>query len=331
MTKRALASGFLSLLITAALLQSVPGMAAQSNRSAEMRRAIPVPNPASDLWRAVRQRDGLTLPARSQQQGLESVIFINPYGERFRQLRVNKIIPRLLYVLPAVMALILLFFLIRGRFRLQDGFSGEKIQRFKTHERILHWLVAISFLLLAVTGTLLMFGRGIFLPLIGKDGFRTIAQVSKFLHGYIGPAFVLFMVLILLLWFRRNVYRRGDLGWLLKGGGFFGKVHVQAGFFNMGEKTWYWILFFIGLTVSATGLVLDFPNLLVLGREPLSLALMIHGVAAIILFAISLGHIYLATVGVSGTFDAMKTGYVDRSWAREHHGGWVEELDTKEK
>jgi len=331
MTQRMPTPVCLLLLMIVVLLQPVPGVAAQNNRSAEMLRAIPVPNLASDLWRAVRQRDGLILPARSQQQGPESTIIINPYGEQFRQLRVNKIIPRLLYVLPVVMVLILLFFLIRGRLRLQDGFSGDKIPRFKTYERLLHWLMAISFLVLACTGIVLIFGRKILLPLIGKDAFNTIAQVSKFLHGYIGPAFVLFMVLVLLLWFRRNIYRHGDFNWLLKGGGFFGKVHVQAGFFNMGEKTWYWILFFVGLTVSVTGLLLDFPNLVTLGREPISLALMIHGVAATILFAISLGHIYLATVGVAGTFDSMKTGYVDRAWAREHHGGWVDELDSKEE
>lgn len=161
MTQRMPTPVCLLLLMIVVLLQPVPGVAAQNNRSAEMLRAIPVPNLASDLWRAVRQRDGLILPARSQQQGPESTIIINPYGEQFRQLRVNKIIPRLLYVLPVVMVLILLFFLIRGRLRLQDGFSGDKIPRFKTYERLLHWLMAISFLVLACTGIVLIFGRKI--------------------------------------------------------------------------------------------------------------------------------------------------------------------------
>ncbi len=331
MQKRALIPVCLLLLMAVFMLQSTAVLAAQNNRSPEMRRAIPLPNPASDLWRAVRQRDGLILPARSQQQGLESVIFINAYGEKFRQLRIKKIIPGLLYVLPVFIGLILLFFLLRGRLRLAEGFSGDKIQRFKTYERILHWLVALSFLIMAFTGIILIFGRKLLLPLTGGTVFSTIAQVSKSLHDYIGPVFVLFLVILLLLWMRRNIYRSGDLGWLLKGGGFFSRVPVQAGFFNMGEKTWYWILFFAGLTVSVTGLVLDFPTLLALGREPLSQALMIHGIASIILFGISLGHIYLGTIGVSGTFDGMKTGYVDSNWAREHHAGWVEELDSKEK
>jgi formate dehydrogenase subunit gamma len=116
--------------------------------------------------------------------------------------------------------------------------------------------------------------------------------------------------------------------WLLKGGGMLGGSEVPSHRFNAGEKLLFWGgVFFLGLIVVASGLVL---NKLVPGmdylRNTMQIANMVHGVATVLMMAMFLGHIYMGTIGMQGAYKAMKTGYVDETWAREHHGLWYDDI-----
>jgi len=101
---------------------------------------------------------------------------------------------------------------------------------------------------------------------------------------------------------------------------------VPSGKFNAGEKSLFWLLV-VGLcsVLSITGLILNFPNWNQ-GREAMQIANLIHGIGAILAMAMACFHIYLGTVGMDGALDAMKTGYVDETWAREHHQIWYDEV-----
>jgi formate dehydrogenase subunit gamma len=97
----------------------------------------------------------------------------------------------------------------------------------------------------------------------------------------------------------------------------------------MGEKTWYWIVILVGLVISVSGLILVSPSL-GQGRVILELSHVIHVIAAIVLIAISIGHMYMGSVGTEGTAEGMVTGYVDINWVEAHHDRWAKECHEKD-
>jgi formate dehydrogenase subunit gamma len=182
--------------------------------------------------------------------------------------------------------------------------------------------LAIVFIFMAVTGLTLLLGRTLMIPVFGHSTFSVLASASKEGHNLFGPVFFVSLLMMLFSFVKRNIYARGDLTWLLKGGGFIGKSHVTGGFFNMGEKTWYWMVILIGLVISVSGLILVFPNF-GQGRVIMEISHIIHGIGAVILIGVSFGHMYLGSVGTEGTSEGMKTGYVDIKWAEAHHDRWA--------
>jgi formate dehydrogenase subunit gamma len=174
---------------------------------------------------------------------------------------------------------------------------------------------------------ILLFGRAALLPLMGPEAFAVLASACKEGHNLFGPIFLVALVVLFFHFVRQNLYRRGDLGWLLRGGGMLG-VHASAGYFNMGEKIWFWLVVLGGLALSVSGFTLLFPNL-GQGRQIMELALMVHALAALGLIVVAFGHIYLGTFGTEGTLQSMTTGYVDLNWGRSHHDGWAKECEEQ--
>jgi len=283
-----------------------------------------VPNPGTDLWRDIVQntpREVLQKPTKSESQvssqvkNQDSTILISIFGEQWRQIRMNKIIPISGIVILGMLGFLVLFYVLRGKIKIRAGASSKKIKRYTAYERFVHWSMATCFLLLAFTGMVLLFGRNYLIPLIGKEANSDLAMAAKTIHDYIGPVFIFFLVLMFLKFVIRNIYARGDMTWLLRGGGIIGKKHVPSGFFNMGEKSLFWLLIIIGGVISGTGIILDFPNLNMI-REVMEGSHLLHSISAMVMFTILLGHIYIGSVGMEGAFDAMKTGNCDLNWAR---------------
>ena len=154
------------------------------------------------------------------------------------------------------------------------------------------------------------------IPLFGHHVFSLLASASKEGHNLFGPIFLVSLVLMLFSFARRNIYEKGDLTWLLKGGGFIGKGHVSGGFFNMGEKSWYWMM------ISISGMILVFPSF-GQGRVIMAISHVVHVFGAILLIAISIGHMYMGSIGTEGSSEGMKSGYVDINWAEAHHDRWA--------
>lgn len=211
--------------------------------------------------------------------------------------------------------------------------SGRTIQRFTAWERLVHWATAFSFIALALTGLIIMYGKVTLLPLMGHDAFSWVAIISKYLHNFVGPLFILCSILMFISFVRRNFFRRWDWNWIKKGGGIATHKHVPAGFFNAGEKLWFWGgVTLLGLIMSITGLMLNFPYFINPGinigmtRYLLQLADYLHITAGALYMVMTMGHIYIGTWGTPGAYEAMRHGTVDEEWARTHHEIWYNEV-----
>jgi formate dehydrogenase subunit gamma len=225
-------------------------------------------------------------------------------------------------VILGTIALLGLAYLILGRIRIAAGRSGQKILRFKAFERFSHWLTAVSFVALGLTGLNITFGKIVLLPLIGPDVFSRVSELAKYVHNFTSFAFMAGLVLIVLIFFKDNLLERVDIDWLRQGGGFIKGKHAPAGRFNLGEKLVYWLSLAAGVAVSLSGLLLMFPFY---GTDiaDMQLAQVVHAVVAILFVALILAHIYIGTLGMEGAFEAMGTGEVDLNWAEEHHDLWL--------
>jgi formate dehydrogenase subunit gamma len=222
-----------------------------------------------------------------------------------------------------------LFWFSRGRIMIDAGPSKFRILRFNTVERFAHWLSASTFLILAITGLNITFGKFVLLPLIGADAFTWFSQWGKYAHNYLSFPFMLGVVLMFLLWVKDNIPTGVDMRWFAEGGGILKKGHPPAKKFNGGQKIIFWSVILGGVALSVTGLMLLFPFTWAPTMAGMQLSQIIHGLVGMVLIAIMIGHIYIGSVGMEGAFDAMGSGEVDLNWAREHHSLWVAEEAAK--
>ena len=232
-------------------------------------------------------------------------------------------------VILGAIGILALAYLILGRIRIAAGRSGQKILRFKAFERLAHWLTAVSFVILGLTGLNITFGKLVLLPLVGPDMFSDISQAAKYVHNFTSFSFVVGLVLITVIFFRDNLFEKIDLAWIKQGGGFIRSKHAPAGRFNFGEKLVYWLSVAGGIAVSVSGFLLLFPFY---GTDiaEMQLAQVVHAVVGVLFVALILAHIYIGTLGMEGAFEAMGTGEVDLNWAKEHHDLWLAQQLEKE-
>jgi len=238
-------------------------------------------------------------------------------------------------VLGAVVVLGL-FYLLRGRIRVDGGMSGIRILRFTAVERFAHWLMAGSFVVLALTGLNLVLGRLLVLPWLGEAAFATLTTWGKISHNYVAWAFMLGLVMSFVVWISHNIPDKVDAEWIKQGGGLLKKgVHPPAKKFNAGQKVIFWSVTLGGAALSFTGVMLLFPGVEILGlgatQADWQLYQLIHGIVAAVLSFIIIAHVYIGSVGMEGAFDAMGSGEVDLNWAKEHHSLWVDEVEERAK
>ncbi|WP_299149364.1 formate dehydrogenase subunit gamma [uncultured Tateyamaria sp.] len=306
-----------------------------------------------ELWRALRFGSA---DITASNNGPAATTLIQDGGMRWLLFREGPLATYGAYLLGGTLALLALFFLIRGRIRIEGEKTGRTIERFKAVERFGHWLLAGSFILLGITGLVSLFGRKVLIPAFGHEAFATLALASKWIHNNVSWAFMIALVMIFVMWVYHNLPHRSDINWLLKGGGIFGKGHPPAKKFNAGQKLIFWSVIVLGTSISVSGLALLFPfelnmfaatfaklnsfgisGALGLGELPTTLApheemqyaQLWHAMVSFVLMAIIFAHIYIGTVGMEGAYDAMGSGEVEEQWAREHHSLWVEEVKAQ--
>ncbi len=309
----------------------------------------------AEIWRQVRRGIRGKVPI----QDLKAGVLVQSEGDNWRSFRNGPVVTYGWWGLAGTVALLALFFAYRGRIRISAGPSGRRIERFTVFERSVHWLTAGSFVVLALTGLNMLYGRYLFaMDPAGDAGdftamhtaFAAIAYYGKFVHNYIGFAFAVGVVLMIVIWLRHNLPNRHDLIWLAKAGGMLVKgVHPPARKFNAGQKIIFWAVVFGGFSLTWSGLALIFPyqitpfsdtfavlNLIGLDLptdlaplQEMQLMQIWHAIASLLMIALIIAHIYIGTLGMEGAFDAMNSGLVDENWAKEHHDLWVAELEGK--
>ncbi|MCA3239242.1 MAG: formate dehydrogenase subunit gamma [Curvibacter sp.] len=311
-----------------------PGYATQTNAE----RAAVQPGNNAPMWRSVGA--GVTgfssLPAK---QAPEAGNLIQPFvqypgsmlttaGEAWRQVRNHWILPYGGALLLIALGAVGLFYWRKGTMQLHGAETGRKIERFTAFERSAHWANAIAFSILAISGIVMAFGKYFLHPIIGGTLFGWLTYVLKNMHNFAGPVFAVSLLIVIGTFVKDNLPRKEDIAWLLKGGGLFSGEEVPSHRFNAGEKVLFWAgVFVLGLIVVGSGLVLDMliPGLQYL-RGDMQIAHMIHAAAAVLMMAMFIGHIYMGTIGMAGAYSAMRTGYVDETWAKEHHELWYADI-----
>ena len=275
-------------------------------------------NPRANFWRAVRQGvDGETTA-----QGQERGVLIQNGGENWRRIRNGLVAGIGPWVLAAVFLMIALFFLIKGQDKLEEPPSGELLDRWSSAERWLHWVTALLFIVMAITGLSMLFGRAVLIPVFGHRAFSGYLGVAMQIHNYAGPFFLALIVIEAVAWARENIPKRMDLVWFKTLGGMIGpgpRPHAEK--INGGAKGWFWAAVLAGLTVGVTGVIMDFPNMGA-SRWVMQVVNIIHATVAILFVAGSFGHIYIGTIGAQGTFEGMWTGRVSAQWAKQHQDLW---------
>jgi formate dehydrogenase subunit gamma len=297
---------------------------AETGVEAQRERVQTQPGNNAPFWRSVNSDEAhyVSIPKK------EAGVLIQKSGQQWRLLRngVITVFGGWMIVLAAVG--ILVFYFFKGPMKLDQPPTGKKYERFTALERLVHWTMAYSFLALAVTGLFIIFGKHLVMPVIGHSLYGIILYVFKNIHNIVGPLFTVSILVFFVMFVKDNIPNKTDIAWIKVGGGAFG--HADAGRFNFGEKMWFWIgMTGLGFVVAGSGWVLD---MIVPGLEywrgTMQIANVIHVVAAIFIMIFAMGHIYIGTIGTEGALEGMKTGYSDESWAKQHHGLWVADIDS---
>lgn len=209
-----------------------------------------------------------------------------------------------------------------GKFGRTTVHEGELL-RHPVYTRFLHWAVAIFFILALLSG-LAIYSPWMFhwlTPLFGGGA------MTRLLHPWFSLFFVIFFAFQFLNWLRPMTWTGKDRKWL---------GHIKqyvtneekvepeyVGFFNGGQKLYFWAIVASGIIFLLTGLIMWFPE--VFGRILVAISYVLHDVAALVMLAGFVIHIYEGTAAQPGTFRSMTRGTVRKEWAWTHHPDWYAE------
>jgi formate dehydrogenase subunit gamma len=310
-------------LLASLLLAVAGGAQAQSRVEEQQQRRVEQPGNNAPVWRDVRkegQQHSTTV------QGRETGVLVQSAGETWRQIRNGPVTFYGGWLVVIVTLIVAAIYFAMGPVKLHDKPSGRMLERFTAAERWAHWVMGISFVALGITGLIILFGKFVLLPVIGYTLFSWLSALAKNLHNFVAPLFAVSLVIFILMYVKDNLLKSYDFSWFAKSPGFFAGKHIPSGRFNGGEKAWFWGgVVVLCLALVGSGAVLLFPNFDQV-RSTMQQMSVIHMVAALLVIAAAIGHIYMGTIGVEGAYRAMRDGTVDELWAKEHHEYWYNDV-----
>jgi len=320
--------GLCSVLLFLLAAASVQAQAPAADPIQQQReRAVQQPGNNAPVWRDVRKEGQEHI---TTVKGRETGVLVQSAGETWRQIRNGPVTFYGGWLIVAVALIIAAIYFAKGPIRTHDKPTGRIIERFTLAERWAHWVMGISFVVLGITGLIILFGKHVLLPVIGYTLFAWLTALGKNLHNFVAPLFIVSLLVFIVIYIKDNLPEKGDGAWLANGWKYFGGAHLPSGRFNAGEKVWFWAgVVALCLILTVTGLILLFPNFDQL-RSTMQQASIIHAIAAVLVIGLGLGHIYMGTVGVEGAYRNMADGVTDEVWAKEHHDLWLREKLTEE-
>ncbi len=330
-------TGVLVLALAFVLPAGAQQTPAQQNLAKEQQqRTVKQPGNNSEVWREVRsgQPNYTSIPGREvgvliqPQARFPGQANMSTAGEAWRNFRNGPITFYGGWLVVLVAAVIAAIYFAKGPVKLHDKPSGRLIERFTLAERWAHWTVAITFCVLGVTGLIILFGKHVLLPIVGQPIFGWLGNLAKNLHNFVAPLFIASLLVFIVMYVKDNLPEKGDFKWLLNGWKMLRGDHMPSGRFNAGEKAWFWAgVVALCLVLSTSGLVLLFPNFEQV-RTTMQQASVVHAIAAVLVIALALGHIYMGTIGVEGAYGNMRDGMTDETWAKEHHENWYNDVKS---
>jgi len=327
----------LAFALPAAAQQHDPQPPSADPIKSQQQRSVDQPGNNADVWRSVRSGDPnnyTSIPGREtsvlvqQQARFPGQPGFSTAGEAWRKFRNGPITFLGGWLVVIVLAVLGAIYFAVGPIKLHEKPSGRLIERFTVLERWVHWTVAITFCILALSGLTLLFGKYVLLPVIGQPLFGWLGNLCKNLHNFVAPLFIVSLLVMILVYVKDNFPEKGDLNWFMHAWKFFKGAHLPSGRFNGGEKLWFWGgVVVLCLVLATSGAVLLFPNFDQV-RATMQQASVVHAVAAVLVIAFALGHIYLGTIGVEGAYGNMRNGMTDETWAKEHHEYWYNDVKS---
>jgi formate dehydrogenase subunit gamma len=309
---------------------AVDGTAAEQRQQTQLQ-----PGNNAPVWREVHSGEANYTSIK----GRETDVLIQPQarfagqkrfntsGEAWREFRNGTVTFYGGWLVALVLLALAGVYFAKGPIKMHDKPTGRMIERFSTPERVAHWCMGISFVVLGGSGLIMLFGKYVLLPVIGYTLFGWLTALGKNLHNFVAPFFIVSTLVFIVMYVRDNLPRMVDFDWLFKAYAVLMRgEHVPSGRFNAGEKGWFWIgVVGLSIIVSVSGVVLLFPNF-DQPRATMQYAWIWHASAAIIFISMSLFHIYMGTIGMEGAYRAMREGVVDEAWGKEHHSLWYDEV-----
>jgi formate dehydrogenase subunit gamma len=197
------------------------------------------------------------------------------------------------------------------------------IVRYSPNERTNHWITAITFVLLALSGLALFHPSMFWLTALFGGG-----QWTRILHPFVGVVmFVSFLMLALRFW-HHNYLDKSDIQWLRQIDDVLANQEdklPEIGRYNAGQKLLFFVMVACLVLLLASGIVIwrryfsfFFPI------DVIRLAAVVHAIAAFVLLVGIVVHVYPA-LWVKGSIGAMVRGTVTLGWARKHHPRWFRE------
>jgi formate dehydrogenase subunit gamma len=313
------------LCLALALLTAAGLAQAQSQEQQQQKqRQLEQPGNNAPVWRDVRKEG--SQENYTSIKGRETNVLVQSAGNTWRQMRNGPITFYGGWLVVLVVVVLAAIYFGMGPVKLHDKHTGRLMARFTLAERWAHWVMGISFVVLGITGLIILFGKFVVLPVIGYTLFAWLTALAKNLHNFVAPLFIVSLLVFIIMYAKDNLPEKGDATWLANGWKFFRGMHLPSGRFNAGEKVWFWVgVVVLCLIVSVTGLILLFPNFDQV-RSTMQLANIIHAIASVLVIGFGLGHIYMGSIGVEGAYRNMADGVTDEVWAREHHELWYNEV-----
>jgi len=198
------------------------------------------------------------------------------------------------------------------------------IERYSASQRINHWIIAITFVLLALSGLALFHPAFFWLSSLFGGGTWT-----RILHPFVGLLMFICFAVFAARMFSHNLMGKRDWQWLRQAGDVINKREdkvPEAGRYNGGQKLLFFVLILLLIGLLLTGVVM--------WREYFSfyfpiwairLASLLHALFAFLLICAIIVHIY-AGIWVKGSVRAMTRGTVSPGWAWKHHRLWLRQV-----
>jgi formate dehydrogenase subunit gamma len=200
--------------------------------------------------------------------------------------------------------------------------TSKEVVRYSLFERIVHWVVGVTFVYLLLSGMALAYPRMAWLA-NGLGG----GQTMRAAHPWVGVVFSAGLLVMVFMWAGAMRFERGDREWLrrLKEYTRTGHTGLDTGRYNAGQKGYYWVVLAFGAVLLITGIPLWFPWMA--GAGVRQAARIIHNLAYLVMLAGFMIHVYMSTIMFPGTMSGMTSGKVSRRWAAWHHPRWLRQKD----